>query len=214
VKVKKITAFFGGSFDPPHLGHLGVARGALRSGACGRIVWVPAWSQPHKQGANTASFAHRLAMTELLIRTETGMTASDIEARLHLQPSYTVDVLKHFARELPPDEEPALLIGADSLLSLHTWHRAEELAGTYRILTYPRPGCAISEEILARSWSEKNAEKLLSGVLEGVFFEISSTEVRNSMAKTENRSHIIKADGCPLSAAVREYCEKHALYRD
>ncbi|MBQ9500557.1 MAG: nicotinate (nicotinamide) nucleotide adenylyltransferase [Lentisphaeria bacterium] len=212
--MKTVTAFFGGSFDPPHLGHLGVARGALQSGACGRVVWVPAWSQPHKQGVKTAPFAHRLAMTELLIRGEAGMAASDIEARLRLQPSYTVDVLKHFAAELSADEEPALLIGADSLLALHTWHRAEELVAACRILTYPRPGCAVTEEILARHWPGKTAGKLLSGVMEGVFFEISSTEIRNSMAKTENRSHIIEADKCPLSAAVRGYCEKHALYQD
>ena len=212
--MKKTTAFFGGSFDPPHLGHLGVARGALRSGACRRVVWVPSWSQPQKQGVKAAPFAHRLAMTELLIRGEGGMAVSDIEARLRLQPSYTVDVLKYFAGELPADEEPALLIGADSLLALHTWHRAAELVAAYRILTYPRPGCGITKEILARSWPEETAEKLLGGVMEGAFFEISSTGVRNSMAKREKWSYVMEAGGCPLSGAVREYCEKHALYED
>ena len=210
--MRKITAFFGGSFDPPHLGHLGVARGALRSGACRRVVWVPAWSQPHKQGAKSAPFSHRLAMTELLIRGEEGMAASDIEARLRLQPSYTIDVLKYFAEELPADEEPALLIGADSLLALHTWHRAAELAAAYRILSYPRNGCEISRETLAAHWEENIVEKLLSGVIGGDFFEISSTEVRKTMAKIRNRVHIMEAEGCPLSAAVRDYCEKYALY--
>ncbi|MBQ7206529.1 MAG: nicotinate (nicotinamide) nucleotide adenylyltransferase [Lentisphaeria bacterium] len=207
-----LTAFFGGSFDPPHLGHLGVAGGALFSGLCRKVVWVPAWAQPQKQGGAAASFRHRLAMVRLLIRDHANMTASDIEERLRLQPSYTVDVMEHFAAELPEGETPALLIGADSLLALHTWHRAEELARSYAILTYPRNGFAVSREALAAHWEENLVEKLLSGVIGGEFFEISSTEVRKTMAKITNRGHIIEAESSPLSGAVREYCEKYALY--
>ena len=212
--MKTVAAFFGGSFDPPHSGHLGAAEGALRSGLCRRVVWVPAWSQPHKQGKKMAPFSHRLAMVNLLIRGRDFMSSSDIEARLRLQPSYTIDVLRHFAAELPPEEVPALLIGADSLLELHTWHRAEELARSYRILTYPRPGYDVSREILARNWDGKTVEKLFSGVIGGAFFEISSSEIRKSMAKIRNRSHIIEEDGCSLSGAVRDYCREHALYED
>ena len=210
--MQNFTAFFGGSFDPPHLGHLGVAEGALFSGLCRKVVWVPAWSQTQKQDREAAPFRHRLAMVELLIKDHARMAASDIEERLRLQPSYTVDVMEHFAAELPEEETPALLIGADSLLALHTWHRAEELARSYAVLTYPRNGCEVSREALAVHWEADIVEKLLSGVIGGEFFEISSTEVRKTMAKIGNRRHIIEAEDSPLSGAVREYCEKYALY--
>ena len=212
--MKKITAFFGGSFDPPHTGHLGVARGALQSGFCQKVIWVPAWSQPHKQGKKTAPYHHRLAMVEWMIKDEKNMAVSDLERRLQLQPSYTFDVLKYFASELPEEEKPALLIGADSLLQLHTWHEAVQLARQYTILTYPRPGREVSFEALAPFWPEKMVKKLLSGVMEGSFFEISSTEIRNSMAKSAETDNINKGNNLLISDRIREYCRKNGLYEE
>ena len=211
---KNLTAFFGGSFNPPHNGHLGVAQGALNSGLCGKVVWVPSWSQPHKQDRKAAPFHHRLAMVNLLIEGEKNMFSSDLEERIKLQPSYTFEVLKHFASELPQNEESALLIGADSLLALHTWYKAEELLEKYVILTYPRPGKIISLETLLIHWEEKKAQKLLSGVINGAFFEISSTGIRNSLVKTANKSNINNEDKSLLNDRVADYCKKYRLYTD
>ena len=211
---KNLTAFFGGSFNPPHNGHLGVAQGALNSGLCGKVVWVPSWSQPHKQDKKAAPFHHRLAMVNLLIEGKENMLASDLEERIKLQPSYTFEVLKHFAAELPHDEEPALLIGADSLLALHSWYKAEELLENYTILTYPRPGENISLEALLCHWEKKQAQKLLSGVINGAFFEISSTGIRNSLVKTANKSNINNEDKSLLNDRVADYCAKYRLYTD
>lgn len=212
--MKKLTAFFGGSFDPPHNGHLGVAQGALNSGLCSRIVWVPSWSQPHKQGKKTAPFHHRLAMVDILLENQNNMASSDLEERIKLLPSYTFEVLKHFALELPSDEEAALLIGADSLLALHTWYNAEELAERYFIITYPRPGREITREALLEHWSEKTAQKLLSGVINGTFFEISSTGIRNSLVKSANKSNINNVSKSLFNDRVADYCEKYRLYTD
>lgn len=212
--MKKITAFFGGSFDPPHNGHLGVALGAVNSGSCSKVIWVPAWSQPHKQGRKTAPFEHRKKMVDLLIEGYPSLASSDLEARLALTPSYTAEVLKYFAKELPADEEAALLIGADSLLALHTWYAAEELAENYIILTYPRPGRGITLEILKEHWREETAQKLLSGVIKGDFFEISSTGIRNSMAKLQKTGNINREDKSLFNSLVKDYCAKHRLYED
>ena len=83
---KNLTAFFGGSFNPPHNGHLGVAQGALNSGLCSKVIWVPSWSQPHKQDKKAAPFHHRLAMVNLLIEGTKNMFASDLEEHIKLQP--------------------------------------------------------------------------------------------------------------------------------
>ena len=211
---KNLTAFFGGSFNPPHNGHLGVAQGALNSGLCSKVIWVPSWSQPHKQDKKAAPFHHRLAMVNLLIEGTKNMFASDLEERIKLQPSYTFEVLKHFAAELPDNEEAALLIGADSLLALHTWYKAEELLEKYTILTYPRPGENISLEALLCHWEKKQAQKLLSGVINGAFFEISSTGIRNSLVKTANKSNINNEDKSLLNDRVADYCEKYRLYTE
>ena len=60
--VKKV--FFGGSFDPPHIGHLGVARAALASGKCDEVVWFPAADPPHKQNCKRASFDDRMKIVK------------------------------------------------------------------------------------------------------------------------------------------------------
>jgi nicotinate (nicotinamide) nucleotide adenylyltransferase len=210
--VKNLTAFFGGSFNPPHNGHLGVAQGALASNLCQKIIWVPSWSQPHKQDKKAAPFHHRLAMVDILIAGQQNMQSSDLEERLKLQPSYTSEVLKYFSEELPADEEAALLIGADSLLALHTWHNAEELVQKYFIITYPRPGKEITEKVLRCHWSEENVEKLLSGVINGAFFEISSTGIRNSLVKNTNTGNINNEDKNLLNTRIEEYCRKYDLY--
>ena len=66
--MKKV--FFGGSFDPPHAGHLGVARAALASGKCDEVIWFPAATPPHKMNAERASFEDRMNMIKLLIAGE------------------------------------------------------------------------------------------------------------------------------------------------
>ena len=201
------TAFFGGSFDPPHAGHLGVARGALASGRCDRVMWVPSFSPPHKAGREQAGFERRMDMLRLLTAGEPGHFVSDVEKRRQKCPSYTFELLEEL--DSRPGEEVLLLIGADSLLELHTWHRGAELAERFEVLTYPRPGAEVTREILHRHFSGKTAEKLLAGVLEGNFFENSSTNLRSAMAKSAKWSDIISWAPAP----VAEYCRRHGLYK-
>lgn len=201
------TAFFGGSFDPPHAGHLGVARGALASGRCGRVMWVPSFSPPHKAGREQAGFEYRMDMLRLLTADEPGNFVSDVEKRRLKSPSYTFDLLEELNAR--PGKEVLLLIGADSLLELHTWYRGVELAERFEVLTYPRPGAEVTLECLRRHFPGKTAEKLLSGVLEGKFFENSSTNLRSAMAKSANWSDIISRTPAP----VAEYCRRHGLYK-
>ena len=203
-----IKAFFGGSFDPPHRGHLEVARAALRSGRCARVVWFPGYMPPHKPGFRRAAFAHRLAMVRLLIAAEPAMSASDWEARLQLSPSYTIDVLRRLQEAT--GEKYRLLIGADSLLQLHTWHLAEELVREFDFITYPRQDCAVNEDVLAAHWDRATAKKLASTLLAGKNFQISSRELRFSMEKNPSPGHIIESGG--LTAEVAAYIEAHHLY--
>ena len=183
-----LTAFFGGSFDPPHYGHLGVALGALRSGRCSKVLWVPAFDPPHKRGVERLAFEQRKDMASQMISGFDAMEVSDIEQRLALVPSYTFSVMEALEKET--DGKLALLIGEDSLAQLHTWFNAHELVKKYPILTYPRNGYRADRAYLREFWNEEETEKLLSGRLEGKFFEISSTEIRKKLAKNANWSNI------------------------
>lgn len=200
--------FFGGSFDPPHPGHLGVARAALHSGRCSHVVWFPGFLPPHKYSARRAPFADRMEMVKLLIAGEKDMSVSDFENRLQLTPSYTIDVLRRLHQET--GEKYILLIGADSLLALHTWHKAPELISEFELLTYPRINAEVTLEKLCAYWDEKTAEKLLHSMIGGDFFEISSSKVRFSMEKKQFQRHII--DSGILSAQVAEYIKEKKLY--
>ena len=201
--------FFGGSFDPPHLGHLAIARSALLAGCGDEVLWVPAFSPPHKQGCDRAPFADRMAMVQLLIAGEKAMTVSDIENRMEKSPSYTIDVLQTL--ETLYGEAPALLIGSDSLMNFHTWKAAEKLVDNCEIFTYLRKSALPDEDFLRRQWGAERCAKLLSGVIPGKFFEISSTEVRFSMEKNHFADNI--KERTLLAPAVAEYIFRRNLYR-
>ena len=202
------TAFFGGSFDPPHAGHLAVASGALASGRCDQVLWVPAFAPPHKLDRERAPFEHRMKMVKLLTGSHPAMLVSDIESRRAVQPSYTIDTLEALKKE--GIQDLLLLIGADSLLELHTWKRCRELAENYPILTYPRRGSEVTAQQLALHWEEKTVKKLLDGVLDGKFFEISSSAIRNSMEKNGNAGNI--KEETETTPAIAEYIRLCKLY--
>ena len=197
--------YFGGTFDPPHLGHLAIGRAVLASGLADQVAYAPAYVPPHKQERKLSPFADRLAMTEALIRGEPGLWCCDLENRLRLFPSYTIEMLAAFRREHPADEV-ALVIGGDSLVQLPTWHRARELVAEYRVITFPRREWRPDWRELARFFGEEGAGRLRQGVLAVPFQEISSTSIRKKVEKGEKLDHII-------SEGVKTYLEEHGLYR-
>ena len=144
------TAFFGGTFDPPHNGHLELARHILKSGRTDRILFVPAYDPPHKLEKKISPFADRVAMLEMLLKDEPAMLISDIESRAKLTPSYSYKIMKLLEKEFPGDTLQ-VLIGGDSLEALHTWYKARPLAAEYEIICYPRKGYGFDQKKDART---------------------------------------------------------------
>lgn len=173
-------AFFGGTFDPPHNGHLELARHILKLGVTDRVLFVPAYDPPHKLGQEISSFDDRYAMLELLIDDDPGIMISDIERRAALKPSYSVKILNLLEKEFP-DDTLQLLIGGDSLDALHTWYKAKEIVAKYEIICYPRKGYEIDRKSLLKHWTSKEIDILLKTILQMPFFDISSTSVRNNI---------------------------------
>jgi len=137
----KRVAFFGGSFDPPHQGHLAVARAARAALALDTVLFAPVAAQPLKPQGSTASFEDRLAMTRLTIAGEAGFAVSLIDApRPSAAPNYTLDTLLDLRAELPPGGTLFCLMGADSFLGLRRWHRAAEIPFAAPLIIASRPG--------------------------------------------------------------------------
>jgi len=197
-------AFFGGTFDPPHSGHTALAEQVIAAGYTDKVLFVPSFSPPHKYGFPVTPYRHRLEMLRLAAAGIAGTGISDIEARLGRTPSYTFDVMSALEKELPGDRLQ-LMIGSDSLLQLHSWHKARELVKRWEILTYPRFGEIPSADDLLQFWDAKNAEKLAKTVMPLPFFKISSTEMRNLIAKNEKVDKLISRD-------VKRYIKDNGLY--
>lgn len=185
------VGYLGGSFDPPHAGHLAIARAALASGRVDRVAMAPAWEPPHKQGARREAFAERLELVKLLIAgaapdagADDAIFAEDFEGRLRLEPSYTVEVLARYA-QAHPDWDLVLVIGGDSLTQLPLWHRARALLERYGVLIFPRKGWTPDWAALERAFGDKIVQGLRCGVLDGPFCEISSTFLRKKLENSE-----------------------------
>jgi nicotinate-nucleotide adenylyltransferase len=143
------VAFFGGSFDPPHNGHLAVARAARAAFALDAVLFAPVGMQPLKPEGPAASFEDRLAMTRLAIAGEPGFQVSladapkpgdDRDSAPGIAPNYTIDTLERLRPSLAPDGVLFCLMGADSFFGLPRWHRAAELPFVAPLIVASRPG--------------------------------------------------------------------------
>ena len=129
---------FGGTFDPPHIGHLIVARDAVDALKLDRLIWVPAGLPPHKDGAGVTPAAIRCEMVREVVEEDERFGMSDVEVTRR-GPSFTVDTLRHF-RERNPGASLFLLVGADQFAEMASWREAEEVARLARVAVFPRGG--------------------------------------------------------------------------
>ncbi|MEO8357114.1 MAG: nicotinate-nucleotide adenylyltransferase [Chloroflexota bacterium] len=193
---------FGGTFDPPHLGHLILASEAHSQLGLDRLLWVLTPDPPHKQDQVITSVEHRLAMLNLAIADNPTFELSRVELD-RPGPHYTLDTVEAIAGKYP-DADITPIIGGDSLNDLPTWHRPRELLyACHWVGVMRRPG------------EEPNLEELereLPGISSKVHYvdapllEIASREIRSRIA-----------DGRPyryyLPLPVYEYISQHHLYQ-
>lgn len=119
------VGIFGGTFDPPHFGHLTIAEKAIGSLGLDELIWMVTPDPPHKQGRIITEFRYRFQMVQICVMDHPNFTVSDLESRRD-GPHYTFDTL-NILNNANPDTELVLLIGGDSLRDLHTWHQPEKI---------------------------------------------------------------------------------------
>ncbi len=192
---------FGGTFDPPHIGHLILASEAQSQLELDRLLWTLTPEPPHKQDQLITAIEHRLAMVNLAIADNPSFELSRVELD-RPGPHYTLDTIKLVA-EQNPDAEIVPVIGGDSLHDLPTWHRPQELLyAAHWIGVMRRPGESADLEELERE---------LPGISSKVHYvdapllEIASSEIRSRIANG-------RAFRYYLSDPVYHYINRHHLY--
>jgi len=135
---KNQIAILGGSFDPVHMGHIGLAQETHERFGLDQILFLPVFQSPHKSHIPLASSAHRMAMLRLALKGNTHFSISDMEVRIE-EISYTIDTINCFRLKYS-SSELYLLIGYDNLLDLDSWKDAQEIMKNCHILVASRPG--------------------------------------------------------------------------
>ena len=181
---------FGGTFDPPHMGHLAAAVSAKKALDLDEVLLVVANDPWQKSGQRPITDAqHRLAMTELLVENEDGIEASDAEI-VRGGESYMIDTVNDMCRQ---GHEITLIVGADVAAGLETWERSDQLRQLVRLAVVDRPGYVLSS---LDGWLMERVAAQPK--------EISSSELREQMSEGVSIYD-------SLSASVRGYIDDHQL---
>ena len=185
-------AIFGGSFNPVHLAHLALAADALETFSYDRILFIPSFRPPHKEGVELATPEDRLAMLAAAVEGDRRFQVDDCEIRRQGL-SYTFDTIDEVERRYRPDGKIGFLLGDDLVDNYPSWKRADELA-------------ARTDLILARRSAGKAPRfEYPHLTLENPFLDISSTKIRERIA--EGRSWAFMMPRGAASIVV-----SHSLY--
>lgn len=208
--------FFGGSFDPPHIGHVKLPEAVLATlGAdLDRVVYVPAARSPHKESAPTGG-QHRLRMLELAIRSASNarIWTDEIERAGvdPASPSYW-SVTWASARSQRPDAPDRFLIGADQALSMHRWHRYRSFWRDAVVMLrddHDAPSMLIDSLRSIGVWDETDLEHWERRIVQVPLIDASSTHIRSCLADPQRRENPIAG----LDDRVQDYILDHGLYR-
>jgi nicotinate-nucleotide adenylyltransferase len=192
----------GGTFDPPHVGHLILAEEARTRLQLDRVLFVPAGDPWRKAGQEITPAEHRLAMVRLLLGSDLYFEVSTLEVERQ-GPSYTVDTLEALHREHGPGLELYFILGEDALHDLPNWKEPARIVSLAWLAVAPR--------VAERGWARADLEAAVPGVSERIVplpmptIDISSTALRERARGGLSLRYLV-----PL--AVEEYIRRHRLY--
>lgn len=214
-------AFYGGSFDPPHNGHLQIAHRMSELFGLDEFVFVPAFHAPHKKDKKPTSAFHRFAMLALATKDEPDLIVSKIELDVPERP-YSVETLSTLKLELS-DDRIFFVMGADSWTDITTWREWERVLTIVDVIVVTRPDYEIgfdhvtdrvrSRVVDLRGLADIGPALERSERGSSIFFtdavriDVSATEIRAKIRRGETGW----IDDVP--AEVAKYVEKYELYR-
>jgi nicotinate-nucleotide adenylyltransferase len=183
---------FGGTFDPPHVGHLIAAQDALLTLELDRILFIPARTPPHKQHLSVSSAEVRWRMLQAALAGDGRFEASDVELR-RTGPSYTVDTLREL-RGARPHTDVYLLLGVDQVREFQSWREPEAILELAHLVMLTRGG--VEETI---------GSDILKACVPVTRIDISSTMIRERVAAGQSITYLVPAEVEEIIAAERLY---------
>jgi len=199
--MKERVGILGGTFDPPHIGHLVLAEYALSALKLDCVLFVPAADPPHKWRVRV-NIDHRLPMIERAIAGNDKFTISRVDVD-RPGPHYTVDTIRILQRQ-NPDAEYFFLMGGDSLHNLPEWHHPEELIALCKLAVMARPGAEVTAD-LKTSTIPGLAERVV--VIDSPMLGFSSTEVADRLETGLSVRYLVPD-------AVLTYIQENGLYQN
>ena len=190
------TGIFGGTFNPPHTGHLIVAEYVREKISLDKVVFVPSAVPPHKQDLDIVEAHHRLEMLQCAVQGNRYFEVSDIEVRRG-GVSFTVDTLVEF-KGRSPDDHLYFLIGMDNLRDFDTWKMGEKIVDLAEVVAMTRPG------FKQENFKTRHESKIvLCDVPE---IAISSRDIRERVKTGKSIRYLVPG-------SVETYITRNHLYR-
>jgi nicotinate-nucleotide adenylyltransferase len=197
------VGILGGTFDPPHIGHLWLATLAADSLGLGQVLLMPAARPPHKGRRAVSNAADRVTMTRLAISGDPGLDLSLVEME-RSGPSYTVDSLVQLHAHLGPEVGLVLIMASDSFAEIETWREPDRLLELAELAVGPRPGTPMPEPRALRERFGAAAARI--HLLEGPSLDLSSSDIRARVAGGRPIRYLVPR-------AVEELIVARGLYR-
>ena len=196
--MKGRTGIFGGTFNPPHAGHIEAARSCVEALSLGRLLMIPTNIPPHKtlpQGSPDS--AQRFEMTKIAASLVPMAEALDIEIK-RLGPSYTADTVKEI-RKLYPKDTLWLIVGTDMLETFDSWYKPQDIVSVCRIAAVAR-SVDDRQRIIKKA---RQLEKDLGARVDIIYNHV--TEGSSTDFRTGRKRHIVPSD-------IMRYIDKNGLY--
>ena len=187
---------FGGTFNPPHMGHVIVAEQVRIQFVLDKILFIPSYISPHKREGEEQLSRHRFAMTSLTVHDNQWFDCTDIEITKPA-PSYTIDTLKEL-KQLYPQDELFLIVGADNYREFQTWKEPENILEMVTLIVMNRPHypMEVNEHV--------PSEKVIFSIVPDI--GISSSDIREKIHHGESIRYLVPD-------RVLQYIEEHKLYK-
>jgi nicotinate-nucleotide adenylyltransferase len=193
-----VTGLLGGTFDPPHNGHIALAEAALRELELERLVVMVAGQPPHKEALTDAETRYRLARAAFEELPKVELPRDELDRP---GPGYTVDTVQELGRRFG---DVVVVVGGDMFVSYPTWHQPDRILEHARLAVAERPGASAAdfEDVLPRL---ERPDRIRFFDMPPV--DVSASEIRRRVGAGEPYAHLVPP-------AVARLIEDLGLYRD
>lgn len=222
---RKRIAIYGGTFDPVHHGHMGVARAVVELFDLTELLFVPARQAPHKLEREVTSPLHRYAMLVLATQNHTRLLVSSFELEAPDR-RFTIDTLRYFRSQMTGATDLFFVMGADSWAEINTWRDWRRLFEVANHIVVTRPGYEVRMDHIdaqiagrivdLRGLTGKSISHLLEAATEARIYltdmaalDFSATSIREA-ARADNETEVKTS----VAEPVAEYIKKYRLYKN